>query len=82
MNNGGRTFFLVYLFFVLMLPIPGIVLEIMARASTRKPLFAGFRQLVGKSWSAGFFPFIVNWIRLALIFAQIINLHIQARVRS
>jgi len=64
-ENGGGTFLLVYLFFVLMLAIPGIVIEIMAGASTRKPLFAGFKELVGKYWPAGGFPFLINWIILS-----------------
>lgn len=64
-ENGGGTFILVYLFFVFMLAIPGIVLEIMSGASTRKPLFAGFRELVGKYWLAGALPFLINWIILS-----------------
>ncbi len=64
-ENGGGTFLLVYLFFVFLLAIPGISLEILAGASTGKPLFAGFRELVGKYWPAGFLPFLINWIILS-----------------
>jgi NSS family neurotransmitter:Na+ symporter len=64
-ENDGGTFLFVYLIFVFLLAIPGIVLEIMAGASTGKPLFAGFRELVGKYWAAGFLPFMINWIILS-----------------
>ncbi len=64
-ENGGGTFIFVYLFFVFLLAIPGIVIEIMAGASTAKPLFAGFKELVGKYWAAGFLPFLINWIILS-----------------
>ncbi len=63
--NGGGTFILVYLFFVFLLALPGIVVEIMAGATANKPLFAGFRELVGRWWPAGFFPFLINWIILS-----------------
>ena len=64
-ENGGGTFLLIYLFFVFFLAMPGIVIEIMAGAATRKPLFAGFRELVGRYWPAGFLPFLINWIILS-----------------
>ena len=64
-ENGGGTFLLVYFFFIFLLAIPGIVIEIMAGAVTTKPLFGGFKELVGKYWPAGLFPFLINWIILS-----------------
>ena len=61
-EQGGGTFILLYLVFVLLFALPAVLIEILAGAIARQPMIQGFRELIGKAWPVSLLPLITNWV--------------------